>query len=404
MAANPADGRGRSWVRCASPSGRSSQPTPYLMQALAPFLMPILPKHIYDDGQDIKTHPRNMQNVVGSGPFRVVEHVQGQHLILERFDGFFRKGRPYLDRIIMAGNKDTASRLISFEKGDVDYVPFSGFTERDVDKLKKNDKLIVSEEGYGAAGHVNYMELNLRREPFKNVKVRQAIAHAIDKDFIVKSLFANSPKAAHSILHDTTPFFTNDVPKFTGGVEKANALLDETGLKPDPSGVRFKMQLDVPNWLSTHLGVMAEYIRPQLKKIGIEVTLRKAPDFAAWSQRVASWDFDATMNGIWNYPDPVIGVHRLFACANIRNQVWTNTQGYCSDRIDAVMAKATSEAKPEERKKLYAEFQQVLADEQVMIYLTHMTYTTGQQKNVKGVPVTPWGSLNPWDELYLEKR
>ena len=64
----------------------------------------------------------------------------------------------------------------------------------------------------------------------------------------------------------------------------------------------------MPNWLSTHLGVMAEYLRPQLKKIGIDVTLRKAPDFATWSQRVASWDYDATMNGIWKYPDPVIGV------------------------------------------------------------------------------------------------
>ena len=277
---------------------RLTRPTPHLMQALQPFLMPVLPKHIYDDGQEIKTHPRNMQNVVGSGPFKVVEHVQGQHLILERFDGFIRKERPYLDRLIFSTQKDVASRVISFEKGELDYVPYSSFTERDVIRLRKSDKLIVTEDGYEAVGHINYLEFNLRREPFKSVKVRQAIAHAIDKDFIVKSLFMDSPKAAHSILHVTNPFFTDNVPKFTGGVDKANALLDEAGYPPDANGVRFKMQLEVPNWLPTHLGVIAEYLRPQFKKIGIEVTLRKAPDFATWSQRVSSFDYDATMNAI----------------------------------------------------------------------------------------------------------
>jgi peptide/nickel transport system substrate-binding protein len=383
---------------------RLTRPTPHLMQALQPFLMPVLPKHIYDDGQDIKTHPRNMQNVVGSGPFKVVEHVQGQHLILERFDGFVRKGRPYLDRLIISTQKDVASRVISFEKGELDYVPYSGFTERDVIRLRKNDKLTVTEDGYEAVGHINYLELNLRREPFKNVKVRQAMAHAIDKDFIVKSLFLESPKAAHSILHVTNPFFTADVPKFTGGIEKANALLDEAGLKPDANGVRFKMQLEVPNWLPTHLGVMAEYIKPQFKKIGIEVSLRKAPDFATWSQRVSSWDYDASMNAIFNYPDPVIGVHRLFSCKNIRNQIWTNTQAYCNERVDTLMDKAAAEVDPAERKKQYAEFQQILAEDQAMIYLTHMQYSTAQHKYVRGEPKGPWGSLNPWDEMYFDKK
>ncbi|MEQ1698308.1 MAG: ABC transporter substrate-binding protein, partial [Hyphomicrobiaceae bacterium] len=372
--------------------------------ALQPFLMPVLPKHIYDDGQDIKTHPRNMQNVVGSGPFKVVEHVQGQHLILERFDGFVRKGRPYLDRLIIATQKDVASRVISFEKAELDYVPYSSFTERDVLRLRKNDKLHLTEEGYEAVGHINYLEFNLRREPFKNVKVRQAIAHAIDKEFIVKSLFMDSPKAAHSILHVTNPFFTDNVPKFTGGVDKANALLDEAGFKPDANGVRFKMQLEVPNWLPTHLGVIAEYLRPQFKKIGIEVTLRKAPDFATWSQRVSSFDYDASMNAIFNYPDPVIGVHRLFSCKNIRNQIWTNTQGYCNERVDALMDKAAAEVDLSERKKQYIEFQQILAEEQALVYLTHMQYTTAQHKYVRGVPKGPWGSLNPWDEMYFDKK
>lgn len=382
---------------------RLSHPAPHVMQALAPFLMPVLPKHIYDDGKDIKSHPRNMQGVVGSGPFKVVEHVQGRHLILERFDGFFRKGRPYLDRVVIATQTDAAARVISFEKGELDYLPFAGFSERDVVRLRKNDRLVLTPDGYEALGHINYLELNLRRQPFSNVKVRQAIAHAIDQEFIVKSLFLGFPKPAHSVLHASNPFFTDDVPKFNGGVEKAKQLLDESGLKPDANGVRFAMQLEVPNWLPTHLGVMADYLRPQLKKVGIEVTLRKAPDFATWSQRVASWDYDASMNAIWNYPDPAIGVHRLFACDNAQHQIWTNTQAYCNKDVDSLMAKAAATVDPMERKELYKQFQRILAEEQALIYLTHMDYITGQQKYVHGAPSGPWGALNPWDEMYVKK-
>ena len=94
--------------------------------------------------------------------------------------------------------------------------------------------------------------------------------------------------------------------------------MDEAGLKPDAKGVRFSMTLEVPNWSASHLGIMADYMRPQLKKVGIEVELRKSPDFATWINRVVGGEYDATMNGAWNYPDPVIGVHRLYLCSKIR--------------------------------------------------------------------------------------
>src|SRR5690606_28069218 len=78
-----------------------SQPHPALLIALSPALSPILPKHIYDDGQDLKSHPRNSKDVVGSGPFKLKEFVPGKEVVLERFDKFFLKDKPYLDRIVL---------------------------------------------------------------------------------------------------------------------------------------------------------------------------------------------------------------------------------------------------------------------------------------------------------------
>ena len=85
------------------------------MLAMSGQLMSIIPEHIYGDGQDPKTHPRNNENVVGSGPFKLVEYKSGEHVILERYDDFFIEGRPYLDRIVMRIIPDPAARAIALE-------------------------------------------------------------------------------------------------------------------------------------------------------------------------------------------------------------------------------------------------------------------------------------------------
>ena len=88
-----------------------SKPHPALMLAMSGQLMSIIPKHIYGDGEitDVKAHPRNNENTIGSGPFKLVEYKSGEHVILERFDDFFIEGRPYLDKIVMRITSDPAA-------------------------------------------------------------------------------------------------------------------------------------------------------------------------------------------------------------------------------------------------------------------------------------------------------
>ena len=80
---------------------RLSRPHPAVLLAMSPGLLPIIPKHIFDDGQDIATHPRNTEDFVGSGPFRLVEYEAGSIIRMEKFEDFFIEGRPYLDEIII---------------------------------------------------------------------------------------------------------------------------------------------------------------------------------------------------------------------------------------------------------------------------------------------------------------
>jgi peptide/nickel transport system substrate-binding protein len=81
---------------------RLSNPHPAILLAMSPALLPILPKHVYGDGQDLRTHPANLAPV-GSGPFKLVRYDPGKTIVLKRHDGYFIPGRPYLDEIVWRG-------------------------------------------------------------------------------------------------------------------------------------------------------------------------------------------------------------------------------------------------------------------------------------------------------------
>ena len=83
--------------------------------------MSIIPKHIYGDGQDPKNHPRNNVDVVGSGPFKLVEFKPGEHVIMERYDGYWEEGLPHVDRVVARIITDSSARAIALENGELAY-------------------------------------------------------------------------------------------------------------------------------------------------------------------------------------------------------------------------------------------------------------------------------------------
>lgn len=380
-----------------------SKPIPGLLLSLEPLLMPIIPKHIYGDGQNVKKHPRNMENVIGSGPFKVAENSPAERLILEKNEDFFIKDRPYLDRIVFSVVKDGLTRVLMMEKGDLDYVGFSGIRPNDADRLEKSENLTITQDGYGAIGYIHYLEMNLREKPFSDHKVREALSHAIDTGFIAKILFGGRTQVGTGPLHTGNVFYSADVPTYAPDLKKAAALLDEAGYPEGANGERFAFTLDIPSWARQAHGPMAEYIQVQLKKLGIKVTLRQAPDFGTWVKRISSFDYQATMNGSFNYPDPVIGMHRHFDCDNIKNVIWSNTQGYCDPKMDALLDKAAVETDFDKRKALYADVQKKAAEDIVFIYMPQDFTSTVYSNKVGNQPNTVFGPLAPFHEVYLKK-
>ena len=93
-------------------------------------------------------------------------------------------------------------------------------------------------------------------------------------------------------------------------LEKANELLDKAGLCAQTDGTRFSLTLDYIPIVPSQQHDVALYLKYQLEKIGIEVEVRTSAGFSEWAERIGNWDFDMTMDAVYNWGDPVIGVHR----------------------------------------------------------------------------------------------
>ena len=101
--------------------------------------------------------------------------------------------------------------------------------------------------------------------------------------------------------------------------------------------------------------------------------------------------------GIWNYPDPVIGVHRAYLSSNIRKVITSNTEGYSNPRVDELLAQAAVETDFDKRKALYAEFQKIVTDELPFYWTNEEPLYTIYKKGLQNPPLTVWGALAPFD-------
>ncbi|WP_353147632.1 ABC transporter substrate-binding protein [Pollutimonas bauzanensis] len=380
-----------------------SEPNPaLLLEVSTPALLPILPKHIYSEGP-IRSNAYN-NKPIGSGPFKFVDYKPGQYLTMERFDKFF-KGPANLDKITVVIIKDGNAATLALQRGDIQYAPYPPLRLSDIDRLSKNPKLTVSHKGYEGVGAITWLEFNMVKEgPLQNVKVRQAISYAIDRKFITEKLHQGQTKPIFSPLHPDSPFFNKDLDPYTLNLDKANKLLDEAGFPKKDDGNRFSLTLDyIPTNPDLSKNV-AEYMRPELDKIGIKIELRPSPDFPTWARRISNYDYDLNIDPVFNWGDPVIGVARTYMSSNIRKGVvWANMSGYKNPKVDELLTQAAVEDEPAKRTALYHEFQKIVNEELPVAWLFTYPSNTIHAKQLLNTPEGIWGAFAPFDSVAWSK-
>ena len=365
-------------------------------------------KHIYE-GTDPRTNPYStgQKPPIGTGPFKFVEWLKGDRITLVRNNNYWKKGKPYLDKLIFKVATDSMAAAVALEKGEVTYYPmFVPLGE--VERLKKVPGLVVTDKGGEAFNSLALILFNLKIAPYDNVKFRQAFAHAIDKNEYVKKVYRGyaSPGIGpfHSqgharLLNPATN--TSVVYKFDRAL--ANKLLDEVGLPRQADGVRLTARI-IHNIGDYEASKSCEVLREQLAEVGIKLVLEPtdAPTYSArlWTQA----KFELAMFGSQSVViDPSIGAARTYLTSQIGKGFGTNVMAYSNARLDTLFVDVQRELDEAKRLKMYYEIQEILVRDLPAFTLVEPGGWSGFRTDFVGLPVGPYGSRERQDSVWWTK-
>lgn len=379
-----------------------SKPAPYLLSALSANEAPIVPKHLYE-GTDVMSNPHNTAPI-GTGPFIFKEWVRGSYILYERNPNYWDSPKPYVDKLVVKIIPDAATRTIALESGALDLASDSPVPLSEMARIKENPKLGIETAGYGYGPTQTRIEFNLDNPYLKHLKVRQAIAHSINvnvlKNVVWYGYAVNSPT---SITPELTQFHDPMPSPYNFDLAKANQLLDEAGFPRQANGMRFTLVHDFMPYGDGFKRV-AEYLKPALAKVGIDVTIR-SQDFATFLKRVyTDRDFDFNNGPVSNLFDPAVGVQRLYWSKTFKPGVpFGNGSHYSNPEVDRLLEQASVENDPEKRVALYRQFQQIIATEIPDLNLLQIKRQTIYNKRVHDFVTSIQGVNGSLADVWLDQ-
>lgn len=367
------------------------QPYAPLINFFTLWYVGIMPKHIYE-GTDILNNPHNWEDPIGTGPFLLEEWVKGSHIKLVRNPNYWRKGKPYLDEVIFQIVPDTSQRLLAFENHELDYVPIM-LPLIDIERLNATEGINIVFNG--AFGSMHTIQNNLQNEYLSNIKVRKAIAYAINKDQMNELVIDGLFKTATGPLPSSSWAYNPNVEKYEQDVDLANSLLDEAGYPRGSDGTRFSLRMIVGTTGRDKGLPEMEIMRSQLAEVGIDLQL-EVYDEATTTQIVyMEQDFDMYLiAGLSTAPDPnMISGYLHSSRILLDNPIpgLYNVMGYDNPRVDELFDTGLTETDVEKRKVIYGELQEIIVDELPCYYLIEDRYPHFYWEDFVGIPVGPYG-------------
>jgi peptide/nickel transport system substrate-binding protein len=385
-----------------------SEPAPYLMVSLNGYESPIVAEHLFE-GEDPRNHP-TANAPVGTGPFKFVEWQKGQYVRLDRNEDYWQEGKPYLDRIVVRFIADPSTRTAAMENGEVHYGAFGAVPNIDVPRLGQMDHIEVTSEGYEYVAPIMQLQFNVEKAPFDNQLVRQAIATAMDRQFVIDNVWFGFGEPATGPIHSAfaaTGLYTTegvrDYHNVENRIEKANAMLDEAGFPRGEDGIRFRIVHDITPY-GEEWRRFGEYTKQVLAELGIEAELRYE-DVATWLKRVyTDYDYELSSNWLYGLPDPVLGVHRQYHSNQIRpGTVFVNGTKWSSPETDYLMDQARVEKDPQRRAELYHEFQRKIVEAAAIIFMHELEFTTVHSAKLHNAVMGPLGVYHSFADAWMDE-
>jgi len=316
-------------------------------------------------GQDFGNNP------VGTGAFIFKQWVKGSHVEVERNPAYWEAGKPYLDKIVLrdiSGSVVGAQRLLT---GEIDFV--GEMSPQEIKQLqgKAGIRLLPI-----TVGRWYSLQWHMYEAPFNNVKLRQAVAHAIDRKRINDIVMDGKGSLVDGPTPEGLWWFNPNAISYPFDPEKAKALLAEAGY---PNG--FEYSLSTPQ-----VGVFQQInqlAQEQLAKVGIKVTLEPVAQ-SEWYDRLVKRVTNFSPNRWTQRPDPDGLLYILF-----HSQGFANTTGYSNQRVDQLLQEGRNTYDQAQRKRIYDELQAILTKDIPMLSLFYSVEYGALRDNVQGFAWIP---------------
>jgi len=318
---------------------------------------------------------------VGTGPFKFVEWVQGDHITLERNPGYFKDGRPYLDGVEFRFLPVDQSRIESLRAGELDWVDAVPLQQLSTLSTDPAFRYVTSP----TAGIPDFLALNTAKAPFDDPNVRAAIALAVDKTQIRDIAYFGAGEVGSMEVPSGSPWFGGDDPYAAGpDVEAARAKLAEAGV----TGTLTINYLGLPQY--PELLKTGEVVREQLKAVGVDLVIEPV-DVSVWFDRFVSGDYEMTSA----YQERTLDPDNFYALV-LRSGGSINTTGYSDPDFDALVEQARTETDEGTRKDLYEQIRAKVWADNPLVFAHYETINYLMNANVAG------STVNPTLELRLE--
>lgn len=319
-------------------------------------------------------------NPVCSGPFRFVERIQQDRIVLEKFADYWNKDAIHIDRVTYLPIPDTTVRLANLRAGDLDMIERLAAT--DVESAKSDANLVVADAvsiGYQGIT-INVANGDKAKNPLgQDNRVRRALELSLDREAINQVVFAGAFKPGNQPFPPTSPWYDTSVPVPARDVEKAKALLEEAGVD------RVSVSMMVAN--NPEQQQLGQVIQAMAAEAGFDIQLRST-EFATLLKEQTAGNFELSQVGWSGRVDPDGNIHQFVSCKGSLND-----SKYCNQTVDQALNEARTANDVAKRHELYGIANKALMEDMPLIYLYHPTWIWAMRKNVEGFTPYPDGMI-----------
>ncbi len=324
------------------------------------------------------------QQPIGSGPFKFVSARQDRDLLIERND-FYWGEKPKVKRVRFIVVPDDTTRALELRKGSGDVLTnaLPADTVRAVQREPELKTEITPGSNYA------YLALNTRDPILKDVRVRQAIAYAIDRKTIIHYLMGDMAHEANSVLPPQSWAYNANAKDYAFDPERANLILDQAGY-PKKSGYRFQLTMKTSTDGTTR--VLAAVLQQQLRAIGIDLQIRTF-EFATFYSDVSKGAYQIhSLRWIGGNQDPDI-FESIFATASFAPKRQNRTY-YSNPQVDALIQQGRSTVEQKQRQQAYVTLQEILDHDVPYINLWYFDNVVVHTRRVRNLQVSPAGNYD----------